>query len=138
MIETLNYIGGTWAPSESGQTGERLNPAHLSEIVARYQKSTRADIGRARHASCEAGAGIMPRNGLRAETQDRTTEDPLAVACHKLRTPLTSALGFLQLSLRQERQRSDPSNLDHLEMVDQQLRRMSAMINELAEHAGEA
>ena len=78
----------------------------------------------------------MSRDGLRAEiTMDRTTEDLLAVACHKLRTPLTSALGFLQLSLRQERQRSDPSNLEHLEMVDQQLRRIAVLINELAEHA---
>jgi len=40
MIETLNYIGGKWAPSESGRTGTRENPACISEVVARFQLST--------------------------------------------------------------------------------------------------
>ena len=62
------------------------------------------------------------------------TDDRLALACHKLRTPLTAAMGFLQLALREARRRG--ADAGHLEMVDEQLRRMSGMINELAGDAG--
>jgi signal transduction histidine kinase len=57
------------------------------------------------------------------------TQDPVELVCHRLRTPLTAALGFLQLVLR------DPGSersREQLEMVDAQLRRMSAMLDELA------
>jgi len=58
-------------------------------------------------------------------------EDELSLACHKLRTPLTAAMGFLQLARRDAaRVGSAPSG--HLEMVDQQLRRLSGMLDELA------
>ncbi len=58
-----------------------------------------------------------------------TTDDPVAVVCHKLRTPLTAALGFLQLALRDA---GDNRQRDQLQMVDDQLRRMASMLNELA------
>lgn len=61
-------------------------------------------------------------------------ESSTAVTCHKLRTPLTAAMGFLQLALREARLRpTDDSQAMMLEMVDQQLRRMSRLIDELAE-----
>jgi signal transduction histidine kinase len=62
------------------------------------------------------------------------TDDRLALACHKLRTPLTAAMGLLQLALREARRNG--AEAGHLEMVDEQLRRMSGMIDELAGDAG--
>jgi aldehyde dehydrogenase (NAD+) len=40
----LNYIGGEWKPSISGQFFDNINPAHQSQIVGRFQRSTVADI----------------------------------------------------------------------------------------------
>lgn len=62
------------------------------------------------------------------------SEDTVAMLCHQLRTPLTAAMGFVQLALREARSQPDnDSQVDMLEMVDQQLRRMSGMINEIAQ-----
>jgi len=62
-------------------------------------------------------------------------EELLAVACHRLRTPLTAAMGFLQLALRDAR-RSGSGTPNHLDMVDQQLRRIASLLDELASHSG--
>jgi len=80
---------------------------------------------------------MVPPTMLPADGSKGSSEESIAYLCHKLRTPLTSGLGFLQLALRQERQREDPSNLHNLEMVDAQMRRISAMIDELARSGGE-
>jgi signal transduction histidine kinase len=67
--------------------------------------------------------------------QPAKQEDLLATTCHKLRTPLTAAMGFLQLAVRDARRMGNvPSS--HLEMVDQQLRRMASMLDELASETG--
>jgi signal transduction histidine kinase len=72
---------------------------------------------------------------LPANILDLDKEDMVATVCHKLRTPLTAALGFMQLSMRDSR---DPeAHLRNLRMVDEQLRRMARMIDELAAKAGE-
>src|SRR5260221_12989838 len=39
-----NFIGGEWRNSRSGETFVSTNPAHTSEVIGRYQKSTAADI----------------------------------------------------------------------------------------------
>jgi len=39
-----NFIGGEWRNSQSGETFASTNPAHTSEVIGRYQKSTAADI----------------------------------------------------------------------------------------------
>ena len=39
-----NFIGGEWRNSQSGETFVSTNPAHTSEVIGRYQKSTAADI----------------------------------------------------------------------------------------------
>ncbi len=39
-----NFIAGKWQNSRSGETFISTNPAHTSEIIGRYQKSTPADI----------------------------------------------------------------------------------------------
>jgi alpha-ketoglutaric semialdehyde dehydrogenase len=40
----LNYIGGEWRASASGEVFDNSNPAHTSEVVGRFQRSTAADI----------------------------------------------------------------------------------------------
>jgi alpha-ketoglutaric semialdehyde dehydrogenase len=40
----LNYIGGEWRPSASGETFENTNPARRGEVVARFQRSALADV----------------------------------------------------------------------------------------------
>jgi acyl-CoA reductase-like NAD-dependent aldehyde dehydrogenase len=39
----LNYIGGEWRPAASGQIFDDINPARPAEVVARFQRSDRAD-----------------------------------------------------------------------------------------------
>jgi len=50
----LNFIGGEWRPSVSGQTFDDTNPARRSEVVARFQRSTAADVDAALRAAEEA------------------------------------------------------------------------------------
>ena len=60
-------------------------------------------------------------------------DDALSATCHKLRTPLTAALGFVQLAQREARQEGKDSRLhQNLEMVEEQLRRIAGMLDELA------
>jgi signal transduction histidine kinase len=67
---------------------------------------------------------------------DHEAEDAVAVVCHRLRTPLTAALGFLQLAIRDVRNDdAQARHFEHLELVDQQLRRMTAMLDDLARKA---
>src|SRR5512146_1724231 len=40
----LNYIGGEWRPSASGETVDNTNPARRGEVVARFQRSALADV----------------------------------------------------------------------------------------------
>jgi len=74
------------------------------------------------------------RQGVSAELL-AGENDVVAAICHKLRTPLTAAMGFIQLALREARDTPQDGQLSTLEMVDQQLRRISSLIDELAEHA---
>ncbi len=39
-----NFIAGQWRPSRSSETFVSTNPAHTSEIIGYYQKSTAADL----------------------------------------------------------------------------------------------
>jgi len=50
----LNYIGGRWVGSASGETFECLNPADAREAVGRFALSTPEDIDRAVGAAREA------------------------------------------------------------------------------------
>ncbi|MDQ3805794.1 MAG: aldehyde dehydrogenase family protein [Acidobacteriota bacterium] len=50
----LNYIGGEWTPSSSGETFENVNPADARDCVGRFALSTPEDIGRAVAAASEA------------------------------------------------------------------------------------
>jgi acyl-CoA reductase-like NAD-dependent aldehyde dehydrogenase len=56
MVETLNFVGGEWRRSESGQIATRENPAHVSEAVTSYQLSTPGEAAQA----VEAAAAALP------------------------------------------------------------------------------
>ena len=74
---------------------------------------------------------MSPAVGSHVAPLNSAQEELLATACHKLRTPLTAAMGYLQLALRDAR-RSDGRSSAHLDAIDQQLRRMASMLDELA------
>lgn len=52
-----NFIGGEWRNSQSGETFVSTNPAHTSEVIGRYQKSTAADIEDAIDVAVKAQPG---------------------------------------------------------------------------------
>jgi len=52
--EHLNYVGGEWVESESGDTFEVYNPANTDEVVGEFQASTEADAVEAIGAANEA------------------------------------------------------------------------------------
>jgi alpha-ketoglutaric semialdehyde dehydrogenase len=48
MGETLkNFIGGKWVKPATGEYGESINPARISDVVARYPRSGLEDVDRA-------------------------------------------------------------------------------------------
>src|SRR5579885_2012934 len=52
----LNYIGGEWKPSVSGQTFDNINPARRSHLIGRFQRSDVADV----HAAIKAAEAAFP------------------------------------------------------------------------------
>jgi alpha-ketoglutaric semialdehyde dehydrogenase len=52
-----NFIGGEWRNSRSGETFASTNPAHTSEVIGYYQKSTAADLEDAIDAAVKAQPG---------------------------------------------------------------------------------
>jgi acyl-CoA reductase-like NAD-dependent aldehyde dehydrogenase len=54
MAKICNYIGGQWVPPSSGEYGESFNPAHISDVLARYPLSAREDVDLAVVAAVQA------------------------------------------------------------------------------------
>jgi len=52
-----NFIGGEWRNSRSGETFTSTNPAHTSEVIGLYQRSTADDIEDAVEAAVKAQPG---------------------------------------------------------------------------------
>src|SRR5579885_3685834 len=52
-----NFIGGQWRASRGGETFVSTNPAHTSEVIGYYQKSTAADLAAAVEAASKAQPG---------------------------------------------------------------------------------
>src|SRR5205814_10401945 len=50
----LNYIGGRWAPSTSGESSENRNPADTRDLVGRFPVSTTEDVDAAVAAARDA------------------------------------------------------------------------------------
>ena len=53
----LNYVGGAWVPSSSGETYTKVNPMRPSETVGEFSASTEADARAAVAAAADAFAG---------------------------------------------------------------------------------
>src|SRR5690349_4754435 len=53
----LNYVGGAWVPSSSGETYTKTNPMRPSETVGEFSASTADDAKAAVAAAAEAFAG---------------------------------------------------------------------------------
>ncbi len=47
----LNYIGGKWVPSESGEVFENINPADTRDVIGRFALSTSDDVNAAVNAA---------------------------------------------------------------------------------------
>src|SRR5438045_8390150 len=50
----LNYIGGRWVPSQSGEWHENRNPADTRDLVGRFPVSTTEDVDAAVAAARDA------------------------------------------------------------------------------------
>jgi aldehyde dehydrogenase (NAD+) len=103
----LNYIGGEWRPSASGQTFDDTNPARSSEVVGRFQRSTPADVDAA-IAAAEAAfpawrALPAPARGeiiLRAALLLEARRDELArQMTREMGKPLKETQGDLQTAI---------------------------------------
>ena len=103
----LNYIGGEWRPSASGEMFDDTNPARTSEIVARFQKSTPADVDAAIAAAEEAlpawRAMPAPQRGeilLRAALLLEQRQQELAQdMTREMGKPLRETLGDVQTAI---------------------------------------
>ncbi|MFB4310490.1 aldehyde dehydrogenase family protein [Actinomadura sp. GTD37] len=54
--EGLNFVGGEWAPSSSGATFRRCNPARPGEIVGEFPESSAGDVAAAVSGAVEGAA----------------------------------------------------------------------------------
>jgi len=103
----LNFIGGEWRPSVSGVTFDDTNPAHRSEIVARFQKSTVEDIDAAIRAAQAAQpawrAMPAPQRGaiiLRAALLLEARQQELARdMTREMGKPLRETMGDVQTAI---------------------------------------
>jgi aldehyde dehydrogenase (NAD+) len=76
MVETANFIDGTWCPSESGETFDVHDPANPETVVGTFPASTAVDVRAAIDAATDAadawGTTPAPQRGaiLRAAAQE--------------------------------------------------------------------
>jgi len=56
QIESNNFIGGEWAPADSGETSEIINPSKPSEVLGTTPSSGAEEVSRA----VDAAAGALP------------------------------------------------------------------------------
>jgi acyl-CoA reductase-like NAD-dependent aldehyde dehydrogenase len=102
-----NYIGGEWREGAGGATFDDTNPAHEREVVARFQRSTPADVDRA-IAAAEAAlpawrATPAPQRGeivLRAALLLEQRRDELArLMTREMGKPLKETQGDVQTAI---------------------------------------
>jgi len=67
MVETANFIDGTWCPSESGETFDVHDPANPETVVGTFPASTAVDVRAAIDAATDAadawGTTPAPKRG---------------------------------------------------------------------------
>lgn len=102
-----NFIGGAWRVSARGETFASVNPAHTSEVVGYYQKSTAADVDEAvaiaREAQPAWAATPAPERGdilLRtALLLERHKEELAALMTREMGKVLKETLGDVQIAI---------------------------------------
>jgi acyl-CoA reductase-like NAD-dependent aldehyde dehydrogenase len=102
-----NYIGGEWRASRGGETFASTNPAHTSEVIGYYQKSTSADIDDAVAAALQAqpawAATPAPERGellLRtAAILERRKEELAALMTREMGKILRETRGDVQIAI---------------------------------------
>src|SRR5438132_13246049 len=102
-----NFIGGAWRSSRSGETFVSTNPAHISEVIGLYQKSTAADLEDATAAAVgaqHAWAAIpAPERGeilLRAALMlDQQKEELAALMTREMGKYLMETRGDMQAAI---------------------------------------
>jgi alpha-ketoglutaric semialdehyde dehydrogenase len=103
----LNYIGGEWRPSVSGETFDNTNPAHYSEVIGKFQRSGAEDLDAAISAAEAAQPAWRtmpaPQRGeiiLRAALilEERREEFARAMT-REMGKPLKETLGDIQTAI---------------------------------------
>ncbi|GAC1451453.1 MAG: aldehyde dehydrogenase family protein [Ktedonobacterales bacterium] len=102
-----NYIGGEWRETPAGETFDDTNPARQREVVARFQRSTLADIDAAIAAADAAlpawHAMPAPQRGeiiLRAALLlERQREELAHLMTREMGKPLKETLGDVQTAI---------------------------------------
>jgi alpha-ketoglutaric semialdehyde dehydrogenase len=97
----LNYVGGAWVPSSSGETYTKTNPMRPSETVGEFSASTADDAKAAVAAAAEAFAGWaalpMAKRGAylnaAAAALDARTEEIARDMSTEMGKPLREARG---------------------------------------------
>ncbi len=103
----LNYIGGEWRPSASGETFDNTNPAHYSEVIGKFQRSVKEDLDAAISAAEAAQpawrAMPAPQRGeiiLRAALILEARREEFARAMtREMGKPLKETLGDIQTAI---------------------------------------
>ncbi len=103
----LNYIGGEWRPSVSGETFKNTNPARTSEVVGLFQRSTAEDVDAAIRAAQDAfpvwRAMTAPERGeiiLRAALLLEQRQEELArQMTREMGKPLRETIGDVQTAI---------------------------------------
>lgn len=62
---------------------------------------------------------------------ERRKDEFISIASHELRTPVTSIKGFTQILYRRFQRQGDKETLRHLSIMDKQLNKLTALINDL-------
>lgn len=102
-----NFIGGEWRESVSGETFDDTNPARQSEVVARFQRSTAADLDAALKAAEAAfpawRATPPPARGevvLKAALiLERRQEELARLMTREMGKPLKETMGDVQTAI---------------------------------------
>ncbi len=103
----LNYIGGEWRPSTTGETFDNTNPAHYSEVIGKFQRSGAEDLDAAISAAEAAQpawrAMPAPQRGeiiLRAALilEERREEFARAMT-REMGKPIKETLGDIQTAI---------------------------------------
>jgi len=77
------------------------------------------------------GAAKIARDVSERRELEQRKDNFISMASHELKTPVTSLKGFIQILQRQMRQQEDPRTLLFLNRMDVQVKKLTALINDL-------